>query len=178
MNVCLAYPALQPSDRRIISEFRRLHDLKSVDVVDIHWTMIFPVSTGDIELNYLENHIARVAAGFPPINFVCRYALVYGDDAGDDHYIFLVPDEGFSSISLLHDMLYSGIMRPHLRLDLPYIPHIGIATNKDKEHLYQLAKGWNSQALEIRGTINSLTLSSYRDGKVEDIKQFLLNKSE
>lgn len=178
MNVCLAYPVLLASDHRIISDFRRLHDQKYVDVVDIHWTMIFPVSTGDIELNYLKDHIARVAAGFPPINFVCRYALVYKDGAGGDYSIFLVPDEGFSSISLLHDALYSGIMRPHLRLNLPYIPHIGIAANKDKEHLYQLAKGWNSHALEIRGTINSLTLSSYRGEKVEDIKQFLLNKSE
>ena len=112
------------------------------------------------------------------LNSITSFALVYGDDNSDDYYIFLVPDEGFSSISLLHDALYSGFMRPHLRLDLPYIPHIGIATNKDKEHLYQLARGWNRQALVIRGTINSLTLSSYSGKKIEEIKEFILNQSE
>ena len=126
----------------------------------------------------LEGHIARVASNSCPINFVCRYALVYGGGASDDYYIFLIPDEGFSSISFLHDALYLDFMRPHLRLDLPYVPHLGIATNKDKEHLYELARGWNNQALEIRGTINSLTLSSYDGKRVEDIKKFILNKNK
>jgi 2'-5' RNA ligase len=178
MHLCLAYPALQEGDRKIICEFRRLHDIKYFDVVDAHWTMIFPVSTKDIELNNLADHIARAVSNYGPVSFVCRYALVYDDDGSDDYYLFLVPDEGFSGISLLHDELYSDFMRPHLRLDIPYVPHIGIATDKNKEHLYELAREWNDCCREIRGTIDSLTLSSYDGKQVKDIKQFNFNRSE
>lgn len=43
-----------------------------------------------------------------------------------------MPDEGFSGISLLHDRLYSDLMRPKLSLHIAYAPHIGIATGKDE----------------------------------------------
>lgn len=178
MQLCLAYPTIDRNDRELIHEFRRLHDAKYVDVVDAHWTMIFPGSTKDFDSSDLHDHIARVAANFSPINFICRYALVYDDDGSDDYYIFLVPDEGFSQISLLHDALYSGMMRPYLRLDIPYVPHVGIATSTDKDHLYRLATEWNDRRREIRGRIDSLTLSSYDGNRVEDITHFKLNSSE
>jgi 2'-5' RNA ligase len=178
MHLCLAYPNIDTNDRDLIHDFRRLHDVKYVDVVDAHWTMIFPGSTKDIDPSTLHDHIARVAANFSPIDFICRYALVYDDESNDDYYIFLVPDEGFSQISLLHDALYSGLMRPCLRLDIPFVPHVGIATSKDKDHLYRLATEWNSCGKAIRGRIDSLTLSSYDGNRVEDITHFQLTKGE
>ena len=178
MHLCLAYPNISADDRELIHDFRRLHDAKYVDVVDAHWTMIFPGSTKDFDSSDLHEHISRVARDFSPIDFVCRYALVYDDDSSDDYYIFLVPDEGFSQISLLHDALYSGMMLPHLRLDIPYVPHVGIATSADKDHLYRLATDWNNLRREIRGRIDSLTLSSYDGNRVEDITHFRLTNSE
>jgi 2'-5' RNA ligase len=178
MHLCLAYPLLDEKDRKLIHDFRKLHDTKYVDVVDAHWTMIFPSSTQGIDSSTLHDHISSVARNFSPIEFICRYALVYDDDSSDDFYIFLVPDEGFSQISLLHDALYSGLMRPYLRLDIPYVPHIGIATSKDKDHLYRLATEWNSRGKAIRGSIDSLTLSSYDGKRVEDITHFKLTKSK
>jgi 2'-5' RNA ligase len=178
MHLCLAYPNIDPNDRELIYDFRRLHDAKYVDVVDVHWTVIFPGSTKEFDLSALHDHISSVASNVSPIEFICRYALVYDDDSNDDYYIFLVPDEGFSQISLLHDALYSGMMRPYLRLDIPYVPHIGIATSTDKDHLYRLATEWNSRGKAIRGRIDSLTLSSYDGNRVEDITHFKLTKSE
>ncbi len=96
------------------------------------------------------------------------------DDSNDNYYIFLVPDEGFSGISQLHDALYTDFMRTKLRLDIPFIPHIGIATHKDRDHLYALAQEWNAERHEIRGVIDSLSLCSYDDSKVDDIQTFQL----
>jgi 2'-5' RNA ligase len=76
-------------------------------------------------------HVARIAATSVAFSFTCRYAMVHDDDSSDDYYVFLVPDEGFSKFSLLHDALHTEAVASRLRLDIPYVPHIGIATLKD-----------------------------------------------
>jgi 2'-5' RNA ligase len=174
MLLCLAYPQLSQADTKLIRDFRLKHDQKYVDVVDAHWTMIFPGSCEGISQDDLQSHISGIALQSDPINITCRYALVYDDNESDDYYIFLVPDEGFSAISLLHDKLYDDFMRPALRLDIPYVPHIGIATSKDKDHLYNLAKEWNSKQFEIKSTIDELTLCSYNGKRVTNLQSFSL----
>lgn len=176
MLLCLAYPRLTDSDVELIRSFRQRHDQKYANVVDLHWTMIFPGSCEGVIQEDLREHIRTIAFNSNPIKFVCRYALVYDDESSDDYYTFLVPDEGFSGISLLHDQLYSGFMRPRLRLDVPYVPHIGIATSKDRDHLYELATEWNREGLEIHGAVDELTLSSYDGNGVVDLERFRLDR--
>ncbi len=176
MLLCVAYPKLNETAESLILEFRRQHDRRYVDVIDAHWTMTFPGSSEGIDERQMGEHISAIAADCYPIDFCCRYALVYDDEGCDDYYIFLVPDEGFSGISRLHDRLYSDFMRTKLRLDLPYIPHIGIATGKDPEQLYELARDWNAAGHEIHGMIDALTLCSYDGKKVHDLETFPLSK--
>lgn len=176
MKLCVAYPKLTSPDASLIRDFRRQHDKNYVDVIDAHWTMIFPGSSEGVDEQRLRDHIFSVATESFPIRFSCRYALVYDDDSNDDYYIFLVPDEGFSEISRLHDRLYSDFMRPSLRLDIPYVPHIGIATGKDPNHLYDLAREWNAAGHEIHGMIDALTLCSYDGRTVQDLETFPLSK--
>lgn len=176
MLLCLAYPELGPEDRGLIDEFRSTHDKAYVDVVEPHWTMIFPL--WDLPQAQVAAHIGRVAKKFRPVDFACRYALVHDDDEREDYYIFLVPDEGFSQISRIHDDLYSGFLQPYLRLDLPYVPHIGIATNPDPRRLKIYADEWNRKGRSIAGRVTKLTLSQY-DGKVvRDLEQFELTGSQ
>jgi len=174
MLLSVSYPKLNESGKSLIHEFRREHDQRFVDVIDAHWTMVFPGSSEGIDEHQMRDHISSVANDSSPIDFCCRYALVHDDDSSDDYYIFLVPDEGFSGISHLHDRLYSSFLRPKLRLDLPYIPHIGVATSKDPDHLYELARKWNSARHEIRGVVDSLTLCSYDGTRVRDLQSFPL----
>ena len=174
MLLCLAYPRLKQFDADLVRNFRKAHDRKYVDVVDAHWTMIFPGSSDGIAQNDLRYHIRDISVNSWPIGFICRYALVYDDDGTDDYYIFLVPDEGFSGISRLHDQLYSNFMRSKLRLDIPYVPHMGIATSKDRDRLYELATDWNSKGFEICGTIDELTLCSYDGIVVTNLERFPL----
>ena len=178
MLLSVAYPAISEADSERLRAFRQRHDQSYVDVIAPHWTMVFPGSSEGMEQETLEKLISEVAARNKPIDFVCRYALVYDDDSNDDYYIFLVPDEGFSAISLLHDQLYSGFMRDRLRLDIPFVPHIGIATHKDRDHLYELATAWNQNATEIRGSIDSLTLCSYDGKQVVDLQHFPLKPTK
>jgi 2'-5' RNA ligase len=175
MLVGLAYPELNRDDREAIVEFRRLHDQAFFDVVNEHWTLIFPIS--GVSKEDLSRHIVQVVSRHAPIDFVIRYAIVHDDDFSDNYYIFLVPDEGFSAISRLHNDLASGVLQRFRRIDLPYVPHIAVATSKDVWHLKQLVGNWNETKRDISGRIKEITLSDYDGKKVRDLQTFKLGAS-
>jgi 2'-5' RNA ligase len=72
MLLCLAYPQLSDADAKLISDFRSEHDKRYVDVVDAHWTMIFPGSSEEIHQDDLERHIQAIANDSAPVDFTCR----------------------------------------------------------------------------------------------------------
>ena len=84
--------------------------------------------------------------------------------------MFFVPDEGYGQISKLHDRLYRGILKQHLRLDIPYVPHIAIATNNDAQRIKALCDELNSDGVAIQGQIDAMTVCSYDGSKITDVE--------
>ena len=123
----LGYPSLNDDDMSFIVRFRHEHDVRYRDVVAPHFTMAFGCNTV-CELEYCQ-HVGAVAKANAPLHFSCRYAMLGSDDQDQTAYVFLVPDEGYSGFSLLHDRLYTGVLSSHLRLDIPFIPHITIRSH-------------------------------------------------
>ena len=121
------------------------------------------------EFAYSE-HVRSVAQSQGPIRFFCRYAMVCNDASNDNYYAFLVPDEGYGQISKLHDRLYRGILKQHLRLDIPYVPHIAIATNNDAQRIKALCDELNSDGVAIQGQIDAMTVCSYDGSKITDLE--------
>ena len=155
-----------------IGRFRDQHDLPYRDVVGAHFTLVFGHETAD-EAAYLK-HVETIAAGHSAADFHCRYAML-GDDATDDTaYVFLVPDEGYSSISLLHDALYTGLLADHLRLDVAYVPHITIGTLEEGRIAKRLCDELNEQGVDIRGRLDCVTVGALVGGKLEDVATFVL----
>ena len=166
----LCYPRLTVADRSFIDEFRQEHDIPFRDVVAPHFTMVFGCS--DVPLATYRPHVAEVARSQTVLNFSLRYAMLGNDDSNSDYYVFLVPDEGYSEISRLHDKLYQGPLASHLRLDIPYIPHIGIATIPDAVRVKTLCDQLNTSGVEIHGKIDALTVCSYDGSKINDLESF------
>ncbi len=137
----VAYPTLSGDDARFLEDFRHLHDLTYRDVIAPYFTMVFGCS--DVPEDIYLSHVERVTRSSRRIGFCCRYAKLGSDDASDTSYLFLVPDEGHSHVSLLHDRLYTGPLAPYLRLDIPYTPHIAIATLADRGESMRLCDGLN-----------------------------------
>jgi 2'-5' RNA ligase len=166
----LAYPALTNDDTLRIQEFRRVHD-PHYNVVQAHFTLVF--GCGDVaDVAYLD-HIEAVARTASPIQFVCRYAMLGADAAGTPH-IFLVPDEGYSGLSLLHDALYRGVLAELLRLDIPFVPHITIGSFVGRVAAKRLCDELNAAELEIRGVVNALTVAMREAHSICSIETFLL----
>lgn len=168
MLYTLCYPTLSKSDNEFIRSFRREHDLPFRDVVEHHFTIVFGIS--DISTQDYIDHIRAKLFGQRQIDFVCRYAALGDDSESEDFYVFLTPDEGFSDICQLHDNLYRGSLKKFHRLEIPYIPHIGIATLPDARKIQDLCDELNKENLCISGVLERATICEYDGTKVVDIE--------
>lgn len=160
----IAYPELSPGDLERIQRFRAVHDHLYFDVVAPHFTMVFPVE--NCRQDVFIQEVRSKAVALRSFSFVLRYAIVNKDAFSPMYHTFLVPDEGNSNFIRLHDVLYRGRLSEHLRLDIDYIPHIGVGNNTDPQVCKQMADEWNATGFNIRGSIHSLTVVSYEQNKV------------
>ena len=144
-------------------------------MIDAHFTMVFGCAA--IGLNEYMNHVANVAASSKAIAFSCKYAMLGADDEDDTAYVFLVPDQGYAEVSLLHDRLYTGPFQAYLRLDLPYIPHITIGTLSTRTEAKALCDELNRQGLCVEGRLKALTVGSIEGGKFRNFSKHALGEA-
>ena len=171
----VSYPEVSPEASSFMEQFRRGHDLPYRDVVAAHFTMVFGCKT--VELPKYTSHVASVARQSEPISFSCRYAMLGTDDFDETAYVFLVPDEGYSGISLLHDRLYTGVLQPFLRLEVPFIPHITIGTLKDRSAAKALCDELNRSGVCVEGSLRALTIGALENGKLRDLSVHALGEA-
>ena len=170
----LAYPLLSAADKAMIGEFRAVHDVRNALLVEPHFTLVYG-TMGVAPDDYLK-HVERIAASSHSFRFHCRYAALGANGNADTWHVYLVPDEGNSDLSRLHDRLYMGLLASHLRLDLQYVPHMTIGTCSDAEKAKALCDEVNAGALSIAGTIGSLTVTLLVDSKIQNLQSFELAK--
>ena len=168
----LAYPTLSREDYTWIQAIRATHDEVNYQLVKPHFTLVFP-SYG-VKQDRFITHIKAMVADFPVFHFVLRSAIVAKDSFNESTHVFLVPDEGHSYFIKLHDRLYTGRLSPELRLDIPYIPHIGVANAINPEHCKKVVDDLNAQNFAVTGQIVNLDIVVYANDRVETISQVKL----
>jgi 2'-5' RNA ligase len=109
-----------------IEDFRQAYDPTST-LIAVHLTLVFPVPAS-IGVKGLRSHVRRVAAATAPFDIRLR-----GVHLAADHRIFLLVRGGGEDVVRLHDALYAGILRPHLRSDIPFIPHVTIGLFTERQ---------------------------------------------
>ena len=67
--------------------------------------------------------------------------------------------------------MYVDILANELREDIPYVPHITVASNKSRELMQQLADKINKSGIAIEGRVDKITMSSFDGTAVVDIKE-------
>lgn len=165
----IAYPKLTSEYFDQIQNFREYNDELYFKMVQLHFTIVFPVL--DISQEEFISEVKSKSAGLTIINFVIRCAIINKDSLSDYFHAFLVPDEGFSRIVKLHDKLYSEKLNGNLRLDIAFIPHINIGNSKDKNLCKKMVDKWNEKEFLISGAISKLTIAKYE-------KEILTNIAE
>lgn len=169
----LAYPRLSADDTRRIDAIREMHD-PNVGLVRPHFTLVFGCEAVP-EPEYV-GHVRRVSLETAPIHFVCRYAMLGSDDEVERAYVFLVPDEGSSQLARLHDALYRGALAKHLRLDLPYVPHITVGASSNRLAAKRVCDELNDSGVEIQGTVNAITVAARDNESMRNVVSFALER--
>lgn len=167
----VAFPGLDEIDRQWIESFRAKHDPQA-SRIRAHFTLVFPF---DGIPNELRPSLAAAAQSAEPIRFAIPRALVVADAlAVGSHHIFLVPDEGSAQIATLHDRLYAGALRRHLRGDIRFVPHMTVGTTRDRAAAEKLAEALNAHARIVRGILEAVQLVDVGLPRVRSIASYAL----
>ena len=169
----LAFPKIRVSDYKWIQLIRRKHDKAFYNVVEPHFTIVFPVF--NFNINKISAHVSIVAKSIKPIKLSIRATTIVKDSFSDGIDVFLTPDEGNSDIIKLHDKLYTEILLKELRLDIPFIPHIAIGRGENALESKKIADKINKEKFIINGIIDELDLVEYEHPIVKTIKKFKLH---
>lgn len=168
----VSYPTISDDNFSWIQDIRRQHDELNFRAIAPHFTFVFPII--DIDLEKLISHVKQFTQNTQPFEFVIRCAVLCNDTFSRYTHVFLVPDEGYSNIVKLHDLLYTGVIANELRLDIPFIPHIGIANSLDVYGCKHLVDRINGRQFEIRGKVDRLDVILSQGERTETIESVKL----
>jgi hypothetical protein len=168
----LSYPEISDVDFNWIQNYRKEHDPLFYHVVSPHFTIVFP--TFNISEEDFITEIEYQSKNLKSIQFEIKCVVINKDSFLDVYHGLLVPDKGFSDIVKLHDKLYSGKLFPNLRLDVDFIPHIGISNSQDPIECKKRVDELNKSELSINGKIKTLDVVKYENESVTTLKVFKL----
>ena len=104
-------------DKTSINELRDEYDPYR-DLIGVHITVVFPVR---VDEQALSKHIECVLQQWNPFTIrLTGFVLSF------DQWLFLTVGEGEDRITRLFEDLYTGLLAPHRRHDIDYIPHVGL----------------------------------------------------
>ena len=171
--VVVNYPGISEPDYAWIQAIRAEHDIYH-EMVSPHFTFVFPCSITD-EAGFV-GHVKRCTRGVKTIRFVLKCALVVKDCLSKYTHVFLIPDDGFSDIVRLRDRLYTGLLASELRLDIPFLPHIGIGSALSPEACKDLADNLNQGSFSVEGRIDTLDIASFDGEAMRTIERIQLGQ--
>ena len=117
------------------------------------FTLVFP---GAESAEEVIKHVRGIGAATPRIRFCLRAAMIVPEAKTGWFHVFLVPDEGFGAIVRLHERLHGGPLACCWRPDMPYIPHLTVASTRELPHARQTMASLNGKDLAIAGRIDEL----------------------
>lgn len=163
---------LSKEDFNWIQSVREEHDSLYYEVIDPHISLVFPID--GVEASPFVEHVREKAHSTAPFEVVFRCSILGDPDFQGYAHTFLVPDEGFSDVVRLHDRLYTGPLADFLRLDIPFIPHLGIANTPEPEDCKVIIDDLNAEKFEIEGRVESLDVVEYDGETVRPLEQISL----
>jgi len=172
MLYVIAIPKFSPEAQDAIGRFRERHEPERARLVAPHITLVFGLR------------------GYDPDAFVSfcrqtarpwkRFAVTF-----DDHETAFDPVEGTFKLTLacargrdeivaLHQALYSGEHGGQRRSDLPFRPHMTVATNVRAEALSEIDMS-ELGPLPICGVVDAINVAELSAGRLADLARIALD---
>ena len=172
--IVISCPKINKKDFEWIQSIRKKHDELYFDIIEPHFTFVFPTKS-TLE-KQLISHVKDILNKQSEIKFNLGETIINKDAFNSYYHLFLIPNKGSDEIIKLHDLLYTKILEPELRKDIPFIPHLGIANNKNKNECLKLKKELSKNKISINGKINEIDICRYENNKIITITKIKLKK--
>jgi 2'-5' RNA ligase len=153
---------MDDADRDWIEAVRSKHDPQAQRIA-AHFTLVFPVA---VSLAALSDEVADIIEAHSPISFTVRAALAHSDAVADGGHVFLVPEEGRMDITRLHERLYEGVLKPHRRLDIPFVPHVTVGAHPDLRYCEAVARELTAARRVMTGVLDAVDVLEVNPGAI------------
>jgi 2'-5' RNA ligase len=148
----VAYPNVAAVDRAWMEAVRAEHDPQAARL-GAHFTLVFPAA---IAAAPMVARVRSVAATCRPFDFALAEVKIVRDAMTLMWHVFLVPASGQAELRALHERLYDGELRRHLRDDVPFVPHVTVAASADEVVCARLAVRLEHEGRVVCGRVDSL----------------------
>jgi 2'-5' RNA ligase len=169
--LAVAYPVLSRADYNLIEKYRRDNDPQQ-KIIKPHITLVFPVV--GIPVPEFIQEISKQIENIRSIPFSIASCALHKDLISGNYYAFLVPDEGYEKIKVLHEHVYTGSLLAHKQMDIPFIPHMTIGASSDETNCQNMVDLWNEIGSKIQGLIAGIDIIMHKDGEVTHIENIEL----
>lgn len=162
------FPADAPVDA-----FRRDHDPLHGNLPAHVW-LVFPFATNLTSVQ-IAAHARRVVANWPAMSANLRDV-----ESILDEFVILMVRERSESLVALHDKLYQGVLKPFLRPELTYTPHVTLGRVAGHRSGADFAQVMDDATRRIRGEWRCMlrelhVVTLHPDGKISIDKSVPLN---
>ncbi len=173
MIYVVAYPKFETLLARQIDRFRSIHEPERAKLVRPHVTLMFELK--QTEPAQVSELCRSVASATPKLSVEFVDSTVAYDPFEKAYKLFLVCGKGKGALRKLHGQLYDGLHRVELNDELPFIPHMTIATHADRPVIEQLDVA-DIGKFPMAGTIRSLELVELVDGMLNELESVPFSK--
>lgn len=170
MLVIVSRLDIGPADRKWVEGIRRDHDPHHA-IIDAHFTHVFPFAYSPT--TEVISHAETIAASTDVISFQLSRAAAVRDAVAPRALVFLLPTEGESEIRRLHDRLYSGVLAPMLRADIPFVPHVTVAAFDRIDEAERMAS--ELEPFRTAGKLTAMELLEFDGSTVTLLNRFQFN---
>jgi 2'-5' RNA ligase len=138
--------------------------------VEAHFTLVFPFE--GVPQDNVAAHASAVASSTPAVAFRLTGVAAVSDGLGAGSHVFLLPSEGEAELRRLHRELYSGVLAPKLRQDLPYQPHVTVGAFEQHADAERTAAAL--APCDVPGRLISIKLAAFDGRTVAPLHDFPL----
>lgn len=172
MLFVLCYPAFSSATAEAIETFRKRHEPQRAQLVRAHVTLVFGVQS--ISPENLIAQTTAVAEAAAPFEITLDESRIHNDPVHAEYKLFLLVQQGREELAALHRHLYSDPLTSERKADIPFEPHITVATATSLAPI-QLAKSENSAlGLPIKGRIDALEVAGLKKGELVSLAEVRL----
>ncbi|GGB27457.1 2'-5' RNA ligase family protein [Allosediminivita pacifica] len=174
MIYVLAYPQFEPSVAERIRRFRTENEPARAKLVLPHVTLVFRLM--NINPHEFQEHCEAVASRSSQFEVSFVSEEIAHDPFEQTYKLLLVSSSGSSQLAALHEQLYEGAQRAEQKEDIPYRPHMTVATNPDRTLVERLETS-SLGGFPLLGTIRALEVLKLENGSLHHLRTIPFEKS-